>query len=350
MMRQKKREPLRRSALATQLPSIRLVLSYFFLEKLSSFLFWNTRILKCITAFLFTEFWRERERERESWLTKLSWSLLTEHLEHKKSVQKCSAPFLLSLSKVQEASAGERKPFKKKKKKKKMETVNWQQQHVCVMHLIWFDLLLVCFTKWLMRARPNSLVTGAAASNCRALMPVCLSLALIRLPMCSLCNGRHRQKKVRQSETAHKLPAPVYGSIADDRKSSSSGQSIHLHLFPFLSSPFLCIPSVITYFLLLMLARVLQFTLLFFSFDAWFFYFIFYPFRATHFVAWMLLLLSMLLTIFYLCIFFPFWLHHFGLFDHCRTESRFQIIRLTKICRDFSFVTHSVDSAQLFFA
>ncbi len=62
------------------------------------------------------------------------------------------------------------------------------------MHLIWFDLLLVCFTKWLMRARPNSLVTGAAAFNCRALMPVCLSLALIRLPMCSLCNGRHRQK------------------------------------------------------------------------------------------------------------------------------------------------------------
>ena len=222
------------------------------------------------------------------------------------------------------------------------------------MHLIWFDLLLVCFTKWLMRARPNSLVTGAAAFNCRALMPVCLSLALIRLPMCSLCNGRHRQKcRQKKNQTvgdSTQIAGPCLWLDCWRQRVIIIGPIDSFASFSFFFFPFLCIPFVITYFLLLMLARVLQFTLLFFSFDAWFFYFIFYPFRATHFVAWMLLLLSMLLTIFYLCIFFPFWLHHFGLFDHCRTESRFQIIRLTKICRDFSFVTHSVDSAvHIFF-
>lgn len=156
------------------------------------------------------------------------------------------------------------------------------------------------------------------------------------------------RKRIRQSETAHKLPAPVYGSIADDRESSSSGQSIHLHLFPFLSSPFFCIPSVITYFLLLMLARVLQFTLLFFQLMLDFFIFILpvqcHPFCRVNAAA------AVNAAHHFLFVHIFFWLHHFGLFDHCRTESRFQIIRLTKICRDFSFVTHSVDSAvHIFF-
>ncbi len=188
-----------------------------------------------------------------------------------------------------------------------------------------------------------------------ACLPVCLSLALIRLPMCSLCamgdtdRQKCRQKKsqtVGDSRAQHTNCRPLFMArlLTTESHHHRANRFICI-FFPFLS---FASPLSLRIFLLLMLARVLQFTLLFFHLMLDFFYF--YPFSATHFVAWMLLLLSMLLTIFYFCIFFPFWLHHFGLFDHCRTESWFQIIRLTKICRDFSFETHSVDSAvHIFF-